>query len=236
MRTHAAGRRMFHCTRCDKQYTTKSGLRMHAESMHEGVMFKCSYENCPQQFNRRMALRRHLRSHEGNFTYTCEICGRGFFTNDFFTSHMNSHYGIKAFECGLCGKKYAHSSALTRHLVDCGNERNIKCLHCDKMFQSDRQMTDHVRDVHLGKYRRFHLCSLCGKCCSDSTRLRKHMAHHAEEEKQQQQEPEDGGKDVKKTSNLHVELQRDNLLMPQKDILVGQLNVWDAATGVDDTF
>ena len=209
---------------------------MHAESMHEGVMFKCSYENCPQQFNRRMALRRHLRSHEGNFTYTCEICGRGFFTNDFFTSHMNSHYGIKAFECGLCGKKYAHSSALTRHLVDCGNERNIKCLHCDKMFQSDRQMTDHVRDVHLGKYRRFHLCSLCGKCCSDSTRLRKHMAHHAEEEKQQQQEPEDGGKDVKKTSNLHVEIQRDNLVMPQTDILVGQLNVWDAATGVDDTF
>ena len=191
LKRHLEGNpRKFECPHCERKFTKKSELNDHVKTVHEGVRFKCTFPDCGKVFSWRRSLQYHARQHDGEYKHMCEICNRGFFSNDFYTSHMNAHYGIKAFECGLCGKKYATTSNLSRHLRSCGNEKTEPCPYCDKFYAGETELKAHIKGSHTGQKRRKHLCTVCGKTYCDLRRLRGHMAKHEEEDKKEEQTEE----------------------------------------------
>ena len=53
------------CSQCDKQYTDRSHLRRHFQSIHEGVKYACN--QCNQQYSQQSDLTTHIQSkHEGS--------------------------------------------------------------------------------------------------------------------------------------------------------------------------
>ncbi|XP_065558906.1 protein tramtrack, beta isoform-like isoform X2 [Artemia franciscana] len=57
-------KRSFVCDICSKQFTRKSTLIRHVESLHEKLHFNCPY--CPQVFVRRDHVHRHIRNHHNS--------------------------------------------------------------------------------------------------------------------------------------------------------------------------
>ena len=54
----------FSCNQCASQFASKSGLRTHIKSIHEGTRYECKL--CDEQYNIRSSLRRHVLSkHQG---------------------------------------------------------------------------------------------------------------------------------------------------------------------------
>ena len=46
----------------------------------------------------------------------CEICGKGFSTNQSLRDHVNIHTGERPYVCKICGKKFASSGNKQMHL------------------------------------------------------------------------------------------------------------------------
>ena len=63
---------MFECEQCDYKSKTKSALIVHHNYLHNMVKHKCL--NCGSQFSSKSNLRKHVESvHEGK-KYPCDVC------------------------------------------------------------------------------------------------------------------------------------------------------------------
>ncbi len=49
--------------------------------------------------------------------HTCPICSKSFVQKSHFTRHMRAHQGHYSFPCGLCGKGFMDNYKLKRHVV-----------------------------------------------------------------------------------------------------------------------
>ena len=62
----------FECDQCDKTYSSKGGLYMHKQSVHQGVKYAC--DQCDLQYTQKGDLIRHIQlKHEG-VKYACDQC------------------------------------------------------------------------------------------------------------------------------------------------------------------
>ena len=91
LKLHSENRPAFLCAECSKTYTSKNTLQVHISAMHEGKMCKCIHSGCIKQFVTKGQWKNHLRKHEGNFKFQCEICDEGFLHKDVLNVHMNRH-------------------------------------------------------------------------------------------------------------------------------------------------
>ena len=67
------------CNYCDKNFASKSTLKNHISSAHEGKKrFSCSF--CEKDFFSKDSLNKHIvKAHEGKKPYNCELCESVFF-------------------------------------------------------------------------------------------------------------------------------------------------------------
>lgn len=88
--------------------------------------------SCPAQFYDRSELKEHMsQSHGDQLPFCCQICGKGYFSNQGLNHHMKLHEG-KSFVCPICDRKMNQLGNIKRHLRNVHKSR--QCPQCMKVF------------------------------------------------------------------------------------------------------
>ena len=129
------------CQICGKNFTRKSDLKRHVDSVHRGIInFRC--ESCHKNFKRKSDLKRHTETiHRGSISFPCQSCGKNFSRKRDLKRHTELiHEGSINFQCQICGKNYTRKSDLKRHTDAAHEGENVAY---DETFQND----DHDEDI-----------------------------------------------------------------------------------------
>ena len=116
-----------HCDICNKDFGTKSSLKLHTKSKHEGKYI----HNCQifdYKTNSKQQFQSHVKGHGSkeqqklDKTYKCPNCGRkGFFTQALIKKHLNAdtcQISEKNFECEECkpSRWFMTNQSLVKHI------------------------------------------------------------------------------------------------------------------------
>ena len=187
------------CKRCDYKARTKPHLRVHIQSIHEGIRHPCgqcdysattsghlkthiqSKHNgirrhfCPQcdyKARTKQHLQVHIESvHEG-IRHLCDQCDYSATTKQHLQAHIDFiHKGIK-YPCNQCDYNTSTQHHLKTHVQAVHDGIKVSCRQCDKQFTSQGSLKHHVKSTHDGiKYG----CKLCKKEFSQQRYLTNHI-------------------------------------------------------------
>ena len=97
------------CSKCGTVVKNLKALEYHIKDAHEKV--PCA--QCGKMYGS-LALPRHIRSAhtpDDQKKYRCEVCGKGFITNQ----RLKDHSGEKPFKCKLCTSCFASKGRQAMH-------------------------------------------------------------------------------------------------------------------------
>ena len=154
----------FACDQCDKVYQRKGTLKGHVDTVHKGLRFKCTEDNCKEEFMRKDQLKFHLLVHKGKYRFLCCDCGKGFNHKGNFDSHKDTHSSDKPYKCGWCNKySMVYPLDLQCHIKMCNVEPHIPCTEagCNELFSSNDYLRKHLQGKH--KKGKLLICQICGK-------------------------------------------------------------------------
>ena len=100
------------CPHCDKELSSMRGLKEHIKKVHEKIpCLECGRMVGPA------VMSIHMQSHlpDELKKYKCDICGKGFPTNQHFKDHKNIHTGEKPHKCKFCSTSFASASTRNMH-------------------------------------------------------------------------------------------------------------------------
>ncbi|KAL6063921.1 hypothetical protein QOT17_011228 [Balamuthia mandrillaris] len=82
----------FVCTLCQKQYSSKAGLRRHVSQNHNPKRtLKCEFPGCKSSFISQANLACHMKTHEENRSVVCEHCKQEFKSSVGLKLHHKRH-------------------------------------------------------------------------------------------------------------------------------------------------
>jgi len=175
---HIKTHREIPCDQCDKVFTKIGLLNKHKRDFHHinGKTFTC--ELCGKLFYTSSNLANHKNSH-GERKYVCpwDGCGKSFLLNNILQRHIVVHTGDKNFECDQCGKCFGRQSGLARHMDRHNGVKRAECEVCQKKFFDNGKLKVHMR-IHTGE--RPYNCDVCERSFVQSKDLKQHMEklHH----------------------------------------------------------
>ncbi|XP_029901965.1 zinc finger protein 260-like isoform X2 [Myripristis murdjan] len=162
----------YHCSQCEKGFTSKSGYYQHQRVHKKGRTFVCSH--CNKGFLCTYSLKQHELMHTEGPSHLCTVCGKRF-SKLGIVRHMRMHKGEKNYLCTTCGKSFLSSGELLLHTRSHTRETPYTCTHCGKGFTNTSHLNVHVRS-HTGE--RPYLCSQCPKRFITLNCLKRHMLCH----------------------------------------------------------
>merc|ERR1711860_288716 len=167
------------CDKCDKIFKTKSKLKRHTQSVHEGVKFPC--KQCPEIYSYHDGLRRHMKNYHGGLVdqpmdikdfspdvtkFQCDKCDKIFFSNTNLKRHTQSvHEGVK-FPCKQCPTIFCFHDDLRRHMKKYHGGLRFPCSECPKVFSYKLELRRHMKAIHEGFQFESFECELCSKTFS----------------------------------------------------------------------
>ncbi|CAG2101275.1 unnamed protein product [Medioppia subpectinata] len=137
----ASGTR-YHCTDCNKSYSTFSGLSKHQEfhcSTQTKKAFSCKH--CEKVYVSLGALKMHIRTH--TLPCKCKLCGKAFSRPWLLQGHIRTHTGEKPFQCEFCSRAFADRSNLRAHLQTHSDVKKYSCKTCSKTFSRMSLLSKH---------------------------------------------------------------------------------------------
>ncbi|KAK9717915.1 Zinc finger, C2H2 type [Popillia japonica] len=121
----------------------------------------------------------HVRTHNKQSRYMCELCGKSFSDYSSFSAHKATHRATdKTYPCSVCGKVFATQSNVRTHQKRHAQVKPHVCTHCGKAFGESATLKVHSL-VHTGE--KPHSCNICGKKFRQKGCLPKHMRIHTGE-------------------------------------------------------
>jgi len=132
-------------------FNAKTLMEQHYDFRHTNKpkRFVCKFHN--KAFELKKSLDEHnMRLHnEGAYKFQCDVCGKGFFHQNEFTTHRASHNNIRDYQCGRCqDRAFSTLGKLNAHLQTCGRTSTFECTLCGKFYSSASNLGIHVQDVH----------------------------------------------------------------------------------------
>ncbi|XP_045468624.1 zinc finger protein OZF-like isoform X1 [Harmonia axyridis] len=170
-----------------------------ASSLNLNSSFKCQY--CPEMFENEWILSEHLKIHTTENKYFCNICCKGFYTEDLLSKHLNDDHSFdnlnpiepkelpkENVQCDICDRFFVNSKFLRKHLKEIhfnnqfpdDNEKKYICSICGRGYRQNKSLIVHLR-THTGD--RPLKCEICGRSFGLASSLHKHRNIHSLEKK-----------------------------------------------------
>ena len=134
------------CSKCEKCYQTKGGLRSHFENVHNGRKWTC--EKCDMKFTSNDHKKIHIQTkHEGLY-FQCSQCDATFGTKAALKTHVKGkHLGMK-YKCPVCSKEFVQNGVLKIHLEGIHYGMRYPCKFCDYTTHDPSNTNKHMKKVH----------------------------------------------------------------------------------------
>ncbi|XP_055850019.1 zinc finger protein 845-like isoform X2 [Episyrphus balteatus] len=162
------------CSKCDKQFTSNSGLKYHMNSNHNlAKQFPC--DECHRVFPCKRVLLNHFRSvHSKDKPFKCNDCGKHFKTDSTLYAHRKTHSKEAPHKCFDCGKGFKFKHHLDSHALQhkTTKEKTFECSFCHKKFAALNNLTKH-RKIHDNTSD--FACHICGVKMMQKRYLKDHM-------------------------------------------------------------
>ena len=134
------------CSECDIHFKSDISLRIHIQSVHEGLGYKCN--QCDMNFTSKYGLRRHIEVLHQKIKHTCHVCGKQFLDKDNLTLHIeNKHEGVR-YPCNLCDYKAPIRKSLAFHKKSVHEGVKHPCTECAYKATTKPSLLRHLRTVH----------------------------------------------------------------------------------------
>ncbi|XP_078037450.1 zinc finger Y-chromosomal protein 1-like isoform X1 [Augochlora pura] len=101
----------FPCPMCKKKLQSQKNLDSHVQQ--HGRKFVC--EECGLGLTRKSGLRKHIRTHSGEKSFSCHICEKTFASATSRKVHLLTHSGVRPYVCTICGQSFTQRPALCVH-------------------------------------------------------------------------------------------------------------------------
>ncbi|XP_067635816.1 zinc finger protein 585A-like [Eurosta solidaginis] len=168
------------CKVCGVGKVTSRELQIHMRTHTPNLeKFKCSL--CPQEFNHKNAISRHVRVvHEGQRRFACNYCPKRFGTRNSQVCHERLHTGERPYNCKICHKSYPQIEGLKSHMKS--HDKNLRkhvCSICTQRFITKKNLIDHEKR-HQGY--KPHICNVCSRGFFSAVDLEVHKRSHSAEE------------------------------------------------------
>ena len=134
------------CSKCEKCYQTKGGLRSHFENVHNGRKWTC--EKCDMKFTSNDHKKIHIQTkHEGLY-FQCSQCDATFGTKAALKTHVKGkHLGMK-YKCPVCSKEFVQNGVLKIHLEGIHYGMRYPCKFCEYTTHDPSNTNKHMKKVH----------------------------------------------------------------------------------------
>lgn len=136
---------------------------------------------CKEVFKDSNSLRRHSLKHISKSS-SCPFCGQNYSCRRYLLRHMIKHTGKKPFSCNYCGKQFYTDLNLKLHHENCLPNQIVQiykrdvnghyhCSICPRTFSKKNRLKCHH---HAHKLKSLLLCSTCGQYFG-FTQLKQHQ-------------------------------------------------------------
>lgn len=131
--------------------------------LNRKYMFSYEFSAIPG-FIQKHTLTVHMRLHNGETPYVCEICSKGYRSKSLLQQHMYKHNDIK-----MQTVKYQ------RYYLKYGKVK-VECKVCQKIITKSA-LYNHMKVQHGDGLKNF-LCNLCGKTYATKMSLGEYYFHY----------------------------------------------------------
>ncbi|GFU94039.1 zinc finger protein 233 [Trichonephila clavipes] len=149
---------------------------MHLRTHENEKSFIC--EICKTVFSQKGNLKRHLLVHTQEKPYVCDTCKKAFIQNSNLKTHLRIHTEEKPYVCDNCNMAFSDYSAFKNHLRIHTKEKPYACDFCKKAFSRSSNWKRHLR-VHT--IEKPYICHICNKAFSTNVTLKEHFRVHTKE-------------------------------------------------------
>ena len=144
------------------------------KNIFEGVKLKDLPKkmNCPicSKLLTTNFLRTHIRSHNGNFPFKCQVCDKSFAQGTLLRKHMrNKHHEEflkmgnkcpkkKLVQCEYCSEIFEDILSLEMHLWTHMESKNYQCSMCNMKFGMKICLFEHYKNHYFKEEKQCHIC------------------------------------------------------------------------------
>ena len=142
----------YHCTSCDKVFTSINGRYSHKRNVHEGLRYSC--EQCNQIFTQPQSLKMHeQRRHtihkiHTNGFYPCKSCHMIFRSSYGYWQHKRFVHDGFRYNCDQCDCKFTTFSSLKNHQKSEHEGVRFNCDQCEHKSARKDNLQQHKIHKH----------------------------------------------------------------------------------------
>ena len=151
------------CKYCDSKFKSNEELEEHISTVHSDQDHEkyhtCSM--CPRTFLDKSHLLKHMQIHDGDNTYTCDVCQQVFDANVLpHWKHLKKAHpeeakrrGKRQYVCTECPFVTEFKQRLERHMETHRETKDFECEYCHRKYQTTSSLMTHMI-VHRGKVKK----------------------------------------------------------------------------------